>query len=325
MVELDDLRADPSQPRKTFDGETLAGMAKSMAKHGLIVPVEVDDANQIVLGERRWRAARLANLKHIPAVVRENLNPVDKLERQLIEDVHHEAIPLLEKAAAWGRLRQYHGTALSAKILGVTPEHFNRVANMTELSDEVKEKVDRGQITGRTARVLTSIKDKELEKELARKIAEERLSPKEAERIVPLVKRATPTVRKELLRANSVITPDIARKILEIPEEKEQRKIIDEIKKRRLSADEIGRRVDIRKSALEAKEPGARNADATSFIEEVLDRIDAVEKVLRAERAANLSGKQKEKLARDLRTFAEGKLFPFLKVLTGQNEYVSAQ
>jgi ParB/RepB/Spo0J family partition protein len=112
-VGIDDIRKDPHQPRKTFNQESLNGLAKSIIHSGLIKPIEVDTDMMIITGERRWKATRIAGLEEIPVVINsEKLSPSQRLSHQIEENVQQasstskdsESMNPIETARAYGRL-----------------------------------------------------------------------------------------------------------------------------------------------------------------------------------------------------------------------------
>ncbi len=128
MMKVRDIRPDPGQPRKTFDEESIERLAATYQTEGTIVPIEVDEEGVIVLGERRYRAAKLGGLIEIPVIVRP---PRNRLQRQLVEEFHREGIPILERAKAVKTLRDIYakemegmGVALIRATygLGTTPK-----------------------------------------------------------------------------------------------------------------------------------------------------------------------------------------------------------
>ena len=100
---INQIKPDKSQPRRTFDKESIAGLAETIKKHGLLQPIDIDQNNVITFGERRWRACKKAGLKKVPVIVRV-VDKATKLERQLVEDCTDEAIPIIERDVAWWKL-----------------------------------------------------------------------------------------------------------------------------------------------------------------------------------------------------------------------------
>ena len=104
QISIDKIKPDKNQPRKTFDKETIKGLADTYKNQGVIEPIEVDENNIIVTGERRWRASKLAKINTIPCKIKRGLTKETRLERQLIEDIQKEGIPIPERDKGWWKL-----------------------------------------------------------------------------------------------------------------------------------------------------------------------------------------------------------------------------
>jgi len=101
LVHPDEIRPDPNQPRVVFDDDKIRELAETYKSHGVINPIEVDENNTIILGERRWRAAKLAGVD-VPVRTKTGLSASERLERQLIDDAHREDLDPVERAWAYG-------------------------------------------------------------------------------------------------------------------------------------------------------------------------------------------------------------------------------
>ena len=100
LIDINKIKPDKDQPRKTFNEETLRELAQTYKSQGITQPIEIDEKFVIITGERRFRAAKLAGLKKIPCRIIKGLTEEQKLERRLIENIHHEPLTDLEKAEA---------------------------------------------------------------------------------------------------------------------------------------------------------------------------------------------------------------------------------
>jgi len=97
LVDTDKIKPDPNNPRKgVYGNDDLHNMASTFKHHSIIQPIEIDEKNNIIVGELRWRAAQIANLKKIPCIRKIGLTPTERLERQLIENIHHQKVDLGE-------------------------------------------------------------------------------------------------------------------------------------------------------------------------------------------------------------------------------------
>ena len=140
LLSLSDVRANPDQPRKHFDADKLTELAASIKTHGLLQPVVVrrtDDGFELVAGERRYRAAQLAGLTHLPALVREVSDPI---EIALIENLQREDLSPLEEAEALALLIERHGHSHRqvAEMLGKSRPYVSNMLALTRLPDVVK-------------------------------------------------------------------------------------------------------------------------------------------------------------------------------------------
>ncbi|MEZ5667978.1 MAG: ParB/RepB/Spo0J family partition protein [Alphaproteobacteria bacterium] len=165
-VPIESLTPGPYQPRRRFDDETLAQLAESIARHGLLQPILVrrhrDDPQryEIVAGERRWRAAQLARLHEVPVVVRD-MDDHDTLEVALVENIQRQDLSPLEEADGYRRLIEefaYTQEAL-AKALGRSRSHIANTLRLLGLPEPVKKLVDDGRLSAGHARALLGAAD----------------------------------------------------------------------------------------------------------------------------------------------------------------------
>lgn len=148
-ISVKKIKPDASQPRKTFTKQRIKEMAETMkSKNKIIVPIEIDENYRIILGERRWRAAKLVGIKKIPCIIKKGLTKAEKLGRQCIEDVQREDIPLIEKAKAWKKLLAANNLTHEqlAKKLGVSQGYIASSLRLVEASKEIKKAVKKEKI-----------------------------------------------------------------------------------------------------------------------------------------------------------------------------------
>jgi len=153
LVDVDKIKPDKDQPRKTFDEESLKELAETFKTQGIIQPIEIDENYQIIVGERRWRAAKLAGLKQIPCKIVRGLTLEQKIERQLIENIHHEPLSDLEKAKSIKKLMEIRGWSemLAASTLGISRIQIQRLLSLVDAPKEVKKLVEDKKIEPSTA------------------------------------------------------------------------------------------------------------------------------------------------------------------------------
>ena len=186
---LDQILPGPDQPRDVFDQDGLNELAQSIKTNGLLQPITVqkhaDGKYRIIAGERRWRAARLAGLNTIPALVR-TVEDSKRLELALIENIQREDLNPLEIAAAFERLASEHGMS-HEQIAERTGKERSTVTNflrLLRLSDEVKQALKAGHISMGHARTLLHLDHEEDQAQVCRDIIAKRLSVRETENVV---------------------------------------------------------------------------------------------------------------------------------------------
>lgn len=187
-LNIQDVSPNENQPRKHFDREKLKELAASIQENGVIQPIIVSKVGagyQIVAGERRWRAARLANAKTIPAIVKE-LTDLEILQQALIENVQRQDLNAIETGEALQRLMDEHGMTqekLSA-VVGMSRSALANTLRLQQLTAKVKKYVISEELSPGHARALLALPEKKTQDELAAWIVEKELSVRETERLV---------------------------------------------------------------------------------------------------------------------------------------------
>jgi ParB/RepB/Spo0J family partition protein len=175
IVDIDRLRPDPEQPRRSLNEERLRALADTIKRQGLIEPIEVDEDWVIVTGERRWRAAKMAGLRAVPVRVLRGLTPEQKLERRLIENIQHEPLSDLEKAAAIKRLMELGNYSVLevSRNIGISNVTIEYLLSLLEAPHEVKQLVEERKLPPSIAgEIAYKLKDKpEAAVEVARRVA----------------------------------------------------------------------------------------------------------------------------------------------------------
>jgi ParB family transcriptional regulator, chromosome partitioning protein len=191
-IPLDQLRPNAEQPRESFDAEKLDELARSIQANGLIQPITVrrepNGMYTIIAGERRWRAARLAGLKEIPALVR-SVEHNKVLELALIENLQREDLNPVETAAAFQRLVSEHGLSHEeiAERTGKDRSTITNFLRLLKLSPLVLNELTRGNISVGHARALLNITNSEAQMDACRRIVSNQLSVRETERLVKVL------------------------------------------------------------------------------------------------------------------------------------------
>ena len=188
MVKVTSIEPNREQPRKDFNEEGMGELAESMKVYGVLQPLLVQkkgDYYEIIAGERRWRAAKLAGLKEVPVVIREYTKQ-QTMEIALIENVQREDLNAIEEAKAYQRLIQefeLKQEEIAARV-GKSRVTITNSMRLLKLDERVQEMLIQNQITGGHARALLTVEDGELQYKLAGKIIAENLSVREIEKIV---------------------------------------------------------------------------------------------------------------------------------------------
>lgn len=202
LININKIEPNPNQPRKKFDEDALGELAESIKIHGLIQPIVVQkkkDMYQIVAGERRWRACRLAKLKEVPVIIKE-LSENEQYEIALIENIQREDLNDIEEAYAYKSLIDEFNLTQDAVAERVSK---SRVAvtnslRLLKLDKRVQDLVVNGLITGGHARALLTLTDGNLQYDTATRIIDEKLSVRETEKLVKsMLNRADKTRYKK--------------------------------------------------------------------------------------------------------------------------------
>ncbi|MFB5762655.1 ParB/RepB/Spo0J family partition protein [Paenibacillus medicaginis] len=187
-IPLTQLRANPYQPRKTFEEDAIKELAESIRQHGVIQPIIVRSVlkgYEIIAGERRFRASQYCGNTTIPAVVR-NFSDQQVMEIALIENLQRENLNAMEVAVAYqGLMEQFSLTQeeLSMKV-GKSRSHIANFLRLLSLPDEVKDYVSRGTLSMGHARAIVGVKDEQILKQLAMQCINQHWSVRELEQAV---------------------------------------------------------------------------------------------------------------------------------------------
>lgn len=188
FVKVTEIEPNPDQPRKYFDEEQLNELAESIKQYGVLQPLLVQkkrDHYEIVAGERRWRAARIAGVEKVPVVVRE-FSPQEAMEIALIENLQREDLDPIEEAKAYERLmlefRMTQGEI--AKRVSKSRTVITNSVRLLYLNPEVQKMVSEKRITSGHARAILSLQDQDQQLELAKIVERDHLNVREVERAV---------------------------------------------------------------------------------------------------------------------------------------------
>lgn len=190
VVELNITEIEPmlNQPRKIFDKEKMQELTDSIRENGVIQPIlVVKDKNgyTIVAGERRWRAAKAAGLKTIPAIIKDYIDNKKK-QVALIENIQREDLNIVEVAQAIKELMEIEGYTSSdvAKITGKSLSTISNITRLLKLPNEILDMVLKGELVEGQARALLAIDDPEKQIAIAKKIVEKKLTVRDVEKLI---------------------------------------------------------------------------------------------------------------------------------------------
>ncbi len=191
-VSIDDIKPNSSQPRKTFDEEKLEELAASIERHGVIQPLvlrRLGKGYEIVAGERRWRAARIAGLKEIPCIVKE-LSDEENMLLAIIENMQREDLNPIEEAEGIRQMIDTYGLTQEqvSYSVGKSRPYISNSLRLLKLPDKVQELAAEGKISTGHARALAGVKNRQTQIELAMRAAAEDLSVRQIEKLVKAAK-----------------------------------------------------------------------------------------------------------------------------------------
>ena len=186
-IELSELRPNPYQPRKVFDAEALKELSASIKEHGVFQPIIIKKSikgYEIIAGERRVRASKLAGLDKIPAIIRD-FTDEQMMEIALLENLQRENLTAIEEAYAYKAMIEKLSLTqdeLSKKV-GKSRSHLTNILGLLRLPKEVQQMIAESKLSMGHARALSKLEDEEKIKELANKIVNEKISVRNAEEL----------------------------------------------------------------------------------------------------------------------------------------------
>lgn len=255
LVKITKVEPNREQPRKNFDEDALIELSESIKQHGLIQPIVVQDRKdhyEIIAGERRWRAAKLAGLKEVPVIIK-NLTEQEIVELSLIENIQREDLNPIEEAQAYKKLMtEFHlkQDELAEKVSKSRTAVTNSM-RLLKLCDNVQRMVIDEKLSTGHARALLAIEDEETQYSIAEQIFDQKLSVRDVEKLVKNLNKP-PKEKKTNETKIDFIYDDITEKL----------------------KSELGTKVSI-----VAKEDGSGKIEIDFYSHEELDRIlDIIQK-----------------------------------------------
>lgn len=218
LIKITMVEPNREQPRKNFDEDSLLELAESIKQFGLLQPILVQDRKtyyEIVAGERRWRAAKMAGLKEVPVIIRD-LTEQEIVEISLIENIQRENLNPIEEAMAYKRLLTEFNLKQDevAERVSKSRTAVTNSMRLLKLCDEVQQMIIDDMITTGHARALISIEDKEQQYTIAQKIFDEKLSVRDVEKLVKDLNKPIKEKKKiEKDKSLEIIYQDIEEKL----------------------------------------------------------------------------------------------------------------
>ncbi|WP_435619808.1 ParB/RepB/Spo0J family partition protein [Thermoanaerobacterium thermosulfurigenes] len=200
-IKISDIEPNQFQPRKHFDDESLKELSDSIKEHGIIQPIIVrrnDFGYQIVAGERRWRAAKLAGLKEVPAIVKD-FDDQKVMEIALIENLQREDLNPIDEAKAYKSLMEQFNLTQEeiSKRVGKSRSSIANSIRLLNLDEEVQNMLMEGKITTGHAKVILALQDAEKQNMIAKKIVDKNLNVRDTENLIKEVTSSKKKKRKE--------------------------------------------------------------------------------------------------------------------------------
>lgn len=217
LIKVNDIEPNVNQPRRNFDEDALHELSESIKQYGILQPLllqKKDKYYEIIAGERRWRAARLAGLKEVPAIVKEYSNQ-EVVEIALIENIQREDLNPIEEAMAYQRLIKEFNLKQDelADRVSKSRTAITNSMRLLNLDESVQQMLIDDLISSGHARALLPIKDKEEQLAIANKVMDEKLSVRETEKLVKRILENKPVRKKEDNERNNLIYKDLEEKI----------------------------------------------------------------------------------------------------------------
>lgn len=201
-LKINEIEPNRAQPRREFDEAALSDLADSIIQHGILQPLLVrpviSGGYQIVAGERRWRAARMAGLKEVPVLIRD-MDDKEFTEISLIENLQREDLSPFDEAEGYSVLMEKYDMTQDdvSKSVGKSRSYIANTLRLLALPEEIKNLVKDGKISSAHGRTLLGVKDEKTMLTAANKVAEEQLSVRETEKLVKKINKSPEEPKKE--------------------------------------------------------------------------------------------------------------------------------
>ncbi|WP_432775671.1 ParB/RepB/Spo0J family partition protein [Brevibacillus gelatini] len=208
-VSVSEIRPNPYQPRKEFEQSAIEELADSIREHGIIQPLIVRKSikgYELVAGERRLRAAKLAGLKQVPVVVKAYTDQ-QLMEIALIENLQRENLNPLEEAEAYDKLIAHHDYTQEqlAKRIGKSRPHVANMLRLLQLPDSIRKMLAAAELTMGHARALLAVSDAEVQEQLANDVVKKSLNVRQLEELVKQLSVSRETKKKKPAKSEPIL------------------------------------------------------------------------------------------------------------------------
>lgn len=200
-VDINDIKPNSAQPRKHFDEDRLKELAESIKSNGVVQPLIVRKAEngyELVAGERRWRASRIAELKKVPCIIR-NYSDKENALVAIIENMQRENLNPIEEAEGLKSMTEKYGFTQEqvSSSLGKSRTYITNSIRLLKLPEEIREYISLGQMSAAHGRTIINVGDERKQKEICEKVIKNGLSVRETERLADKIKDELKPNRKK--------------------------------------------------------------------------------------------------------------------------------
>ena len=251
-ININDIKPNENQPRKTFNEEKIEELSASITEHGIIQPLVVRKSGagyEIVAGERRWRAARKAQLKEVPCLIR-SFTDEENMLVAIIENMQREDLNPIEEAEGLNQMIRTYGLTQEevSKSVSKSRPYITNALRLLKLPEEIRNFVIDGKLTTGHARALIPVEDRKLQAELCRRIIEEGLSVRKTEQLAAEAGKPKKKPAKKTKSADTLHVEDELKSIFGTKVSIEQKGKKGKIQLEYYSADELNRLIELLKS-----------------------------------------------------------------------------
>lgn len=219
ILKINDVEPNKNQPRRTFNEDSLIELSESIKQHGIVQPLVVakqKDYYEIIAGERRWRAAKIAGLKEVPVIIKD-YSPQEIMEVALIENIQREDLNPIEEAKAYKNLIDEYNLKQDqvAEKVSKSRTAVTNALRLLKLDDRVQDMLINESISSGHARALLGLDDAEKQYNIATQIFDEKLSVRETEKLVKQINRPEQPSKPKKELKNDFVYRDIEEKLKE--------------------------------------------------------------------------------------------------------------